>query len=286
MPTIAIIGAGAMGSAVGRRLVDGGARVLTVLEGRSDKTIARAMDAGMERGSLADIAQADLILSIVPPSTAIAVAKSLVGPLAATGKNATFIDFNAISPSTMGEVASVLSKADCEVLDGSIIGGPPEPGGAGPTFYVSGDPDHRSEVLTSLQFKVRRIDGPIGAASALKMVYAGISKGTIGLGAAMLLAAARSGSAESLRTEMAVSLPEVQSRLRKSVPSMYPKAYRWVAEMQEIAQFLGPANPASKVFEGLAEIFSTFASDLEGDGDMISLVNQAMGLEPIPSREV
>lgn len=272
-----------MGSAVGRRLVESGARVLTYLDGRSDDTITRAMAAGMERGSLAEIAEADLILSIVPPLVATSVATSLAGPLAAARQKATFIDFNAISPSTMGEVASILSKTGSVVLDGSIIGGPPEQNGTGPTFYVSGDPDHRSEVLTSHQLKVRRIDGPLGAASALKMVYAGISKGTIGLGAAMLLAAATSGSAESLRTEMAVSLPEVQTRLRKSVPTMYPKAYRWVAEMREISHFLGPENPAAKIFEGLADVFSSFAADLEGEGNLISLVNQAMGIEPVPS---
>lgn len=279
MTTIGLIGAGAMGSAVGRRLVEAGATVITVLDGRSNQTIERATAAGMVRASLAEVVQADLILSIVPPSTAISVAKSLVAPLVSVGKSTPFIDFNAISPSTMAEVASILAESDSPVLDGSIIGGPPQPGEIGPTFYVSGDPDHRSEVLTSLLLKVRRIDGPIGAASALKMVYAGISKGTIGLGAAMLLAATKSGSAESLRTEMAVSLPEVQSRLRKSVPTMYPKAYRWVGEMQEIAEFLGPGNPAAKIFEGMAEVFANFSDDLEGDGELISAVNQALGIE-------
>ncbi len=42
MPNFAIIGSGAMGSAVAKRLIDHGATVLTYLEGRSEQTIARA----------------------------------------------------------------------------------------------------------------------------------------------------------------------------------------------------------------------------------------------------
>jgi 3-hydroxyisobutyrate dehydrogenase-like beta-hydroxyacid dehydrogenase len=280
MVTIAIIGAGAMGSAVGHRLAENGARVLTFLDGRSRDTVARAAAAGMERVSLAELAAADLVLSIVPPANAVSVARSLVEPLSSAAVKPPYIDFNAISPATMGEVAAILAGTGCDVLDGCIIGGPPSRGNAGPTLYVSGDAHRRTDILTTLQLRLRRIDGAIGAASALKMVYAGISRGSIGLGAAMLLAAATSGSAESLRTEMAGSMPEVQTRLRQSVPSMYPKAYRWVGEMREIADFLGPENPAAKIFHGMADVFASFAADLEGQGELIDMVDQALGIRP------
>ncbi|MDE1994778.1 MAG: NAD(P)-dependent oxidoreductase, partial [Rhizobiaceae bacterium] len=208
MTTIAVIGAGAMGSAVGQRLAEGGARVLTYLDGRSANTLERARAAGMEAVGLSEIAKADLILSIVPPGTAVDVARSLVGVLSAVASKAAYIDFNAINPKTMAEVAAILEETGCEVLDGSIIGGPPKAGSPEPTFYVSGDAGARTDMLAELQLKVRRIDGGLGAASALKMVYAGISKGMIGLGAAMMLAAARSGAADSLRTEMAGSMTD------------------------------------------------------------------------------
>ena len=124
-----------------------------------------------------------------------------------------------------------------------------------------------------------RIDGALGAASALKMVYSGVNKGMIGLGAAMMLAAARSDAADSLRTEMSGSMPDVQARLRQSIPTMYPKAYRWVAEMLEISAFLGPGNPAAQIFEGMAGVFSMFAEDLQDDGDLIALVDGALAEE-------
>ncbi|MGO7601713.1 DUF1932 domain-containing protein, partial [Rhizobium ruizarguesonis] len=76
----------------------------------------------------------------------------------------------------------------------------------------------------------------------------GINKGFIGLGTAMLLAASLSGAAESLKAELSESLPDVDRRPSRSIPDMYPKAYRWVAEMQEIADFLVEDDPAATIF--------------------------------------
>ena len=47
--TLAIIAAGAMGSAIARRMAENGARVLTSLKGRSQATVDRAHQAGMTR---------------------------------------------------------------------------------------------------------------------------------------------------------------------------------------------------------------------------------------------
>src|SRR5271166_3303414 len=75
---IAIHSPGAMGSAISVRLVEHGARVLTSLDGRSATTVERARAAGMEDVSPKTITTADLILSIVPPGEAVALAKGLV----------------------------------------------------------------------------------------------------------------------------------------------------------------------------------------------------------------
>lgn len=188
---IAIIAPGAMGSAVGRRLVANGARVLTLIEGRSERTKTRAHEAGMIAASASDVAGADLILSIVPPAEALPLAESLIPALTQSQSKPAFIDFNAINPNTMKKVSAALAGTGCEVLDGAIIGLPPAPGKDGPAFYVSGDSYHRGDALLSLGLKLRHIDGPIGAASALKMVYAGVNKGSVALGTAMLLASIR-----------------------------------------------------------------------------------------------
>jgi len=263
---IAVIGAGAMGSAIGRRLVENGARVLTYLEGRSASTIERAKTAGMEPAGLGAVAASPLILSIVPPAEAVAVAKQMAAELRRTGAKTTFMDCNAISPKTMTEVAAIFG-GDCGVvLDGSIIGGPPKPGLKGPKLYVSGDTASESGVLADHGLQIRRIDGAIGAASALKMCYAGINKGVMGLGTAMLLAAIRSGADAALKRELQESLPDLDSKFVHGIPDMYPKAYRWVAEMEEISEFLGEDDPAALIFKGMAGFYRKIARDREEGG--------------------
>jgi 3-hydroxyisobutyrate dehydrogenase-like beta-hydroxyacid dehydrogenase len=266
--TIAVIAPGAMGSAVARRLVEKGARVLTNIEGRSEQTVTRARAAGMIPAGLEGIAGADLILSIVPPAEAVGLAETLAPALRTGAAKPAYIDFNAINPKTMQRVAAALSGTGCEVIDGSIIGGPPVSGSPGPALYVSGDPNHRADTLGKLGLRLRRIDGPVGAASALKMVYGGMNKGTIALQTAMLLAAERAGCVESLRQELAESSPQILARMARTIPDMYPKAYRWVAEMEEIAEFLGPDDPAAEIFSANAEIFSRMADDRKTGGKL------------------
>ncbi|PDS78738.1 NAD(P)-dependent oxidoreductase [Rhizobium sp. L43] len=276
MPNIAIIGSGAMGSAVARRLIDHGATVLTNLDGRSERTITRAKAAGMVPVGRQELAKAELILSIVPPAEAINVAQLVADISSMMPAPPPFVDLNAIAPKTMQALAARFEGSGVEVLDGAIIGGPPVPGKSGPTIYVSGDSAERSRLLENHGLRVRRLDGPLGAASALKMCYAGINKGIIGLGTAMLLAASRSGAAQSLKAELSESLPDVDRKLSKSIPDMYPKAYRWVAEMQEIADFLGEDDPAATIFRGMAEVFSKMADDVEGSRVLVGQLDEIL----------
>ena len=73
-----------MGAGMGLRLVEGGATVLTDLEGRGDASRRRAAEAGMEDAPLGRIAGADLVLSIVPPGVAVEVAERLAPALRAS----------------------------------------------------------------------------------------------------------------------------------------------------------------------------------------------------------
>lgn len=258
-----------MGSAIAKRLIDHGGTVLTYLEGRSERTVARAKAAGMVPVGRQDLAKSELIMSIVPPAEAIEVAELVAAALSHLPGAPPFMDCNAIAPKTMQQVAARFQGSVVEVLDGAIIGGPPMPGKIGPTIYVSGDTADRARLLEDCGLRVRRCDGPLGAASALKMCYAGINKGFVGLGTAMLLAASRSGAAEGLKAELSESLPELDRKLAKSVPDMYPKAYRWVAEMHEIADFLGNDDPAAGIFRGMADVFGKMAKDVAEGGELV-----------------
>ncbi|EJJ29592.1 NAD(P)-dependent oxidoreductase [Rhizobium sp. CF142] len=274
--TIALFGAGAMGSAVGRRLVESGAKVITFLEGRSSATVERARAAGLVATPLSAFAEAGIILSIVPPAEALDVADLIAPVLQQASRKPAFVDLNAISPKTMEKLAAGLAPSGAKVLDGSIIGGPPVPGKAGPVVCLSGDLAGEPDLLSRFGLKIRAVKGPVGAASALKMCYAGINKGMTGLSAAMLLAASRNGASEALKVELAESQAEHLMRLRQSIPDMFPKAYRWVAEMEEISEFLGPDDPAALIFKGMAGVFQTITDDRNGSQELIAVLDRML----------
>lgn len=270
--TIAILAPGAMGSAVARRLSDNGARVLTSLKGRSEATLKRAADAGMVGAEDDAIADADIILSIVPPGEAVALAERLAALIVKRAKKPVVVDCNAVNVDTVKRIEQIIGSAQAPFVDGGIIGFPPQPGGKSPAFYLSGEHAEDVAVLRDFGLDLRIVEGPVGAASALKMSYAGIVKGLAGIGSAMVVAATRAGAADALRDELALSQPAILARIEVALPDMIPKAYRWVAEMQEISGFLGPDHPASQIYQGFARWFEHMAGDAKGEAVDASLL--------------
>jgi 3-hydroxyisobutyrate dehydrogenase-like beta-hydroxyacid dehydrogenase len=264
-PVVAIIAPGAMGAAVGKRLADNGLRVLTSLRGRSQETVARAKSAGMAAANDSEIAAADFILSILPPGDALALAERFAPALKASNAKPVYVDCNAINPATVERVAAAVAPTECPFVDAGIIGAPPQPGDSGPRFYASGAAAPRFASLRDYGLDVRVLGGAMSAASALKMSYAGITKGTQAIGAAMMLAAMRSGSADDLFAELQASQKQLFPWLKRQLELMPPKAYRWVAEMQEIAGFVGDDPAAHELYAGAAHFYERFAQDFESD---------------------
>ena len=264
-PIVAVIAPGAMGSAVARCLNGQGVEVRTLLAGRTGASAARAAAAGMRATDEAGIAGADFVLSIVPPAAAVGLAERLVPALTRAARKPVYVDCNAISPATMARVATILAPTGCAVADGGIIGPPPVPGAGATRIYLSGPAAGQVAELAAFGLDMPVLDGPIGAASAMKLSYAGITKGFTALGAMMLLAATREGTAGALRRELAQSQPALLGWLARQVPRMYDKAYRWVAEMEEIAAFAGAGDPAAREsFTAAAALYARLAADHAG----------------------
>ena len=261
MLNVAIIAPGAMGAAVGQVLVHHGVEVRTWLAGRSPASAARAAAAGLIATDRDGIAACDIILSIVPPGEALALAERLAPALK---PGVLYADCNAVSPQTVQLVGAVIAATGARFVDAGIIGLPPAPGKTGPSFYASGPDAPGLAVLGAHGLVVKVLDGPIGAASGLKMSYAGITKGLTGLAAAMMLAATRFGAAPDLAAELAHSQPNLLAGLQRSVPNMYSKAYRWVAEMEEIAAFAGEDAATRQIYQGLAALYEGLARDQAG----------------------
>jgi len=279
-PTVAVIAPGAMGAAVGRRLAAHGLKVLTSLAGRSKSTTARAAEAGMAAASDEAIASADFILSILPPGDAPALAQRLAPALTASNAKPVYVDCNAINPATVERVAAVIAPTGCRFVDCGIIGPPPQGKDFSPRFYASGEAASRFAVFRQYGLDVRLLEGSLSAASALKMSYAGITKGTQAIGAAMMLAATRAGSAGALFEELSFSQKEMLAQFQQQLPMMPAKAYRWIAEMEEIAGFVGNDPAARELYEGAAHFYKRIAEDFAADQKDVAALTAFLRKDP------
>ena len=262
-PIVAVIAPGGMGSAVGGRLVERGVDVITSLAGRSRASSERAERSGMRGVPEAEIAKAAFVLSIVPPSEALGLAERLAPILSAARAKPLYIDCNAVSSATATRIGAVITATGTPFADAGIIGGPPKAGYDGPSIYVSGVAADKIALLSEGGLKIRHLAGPVGAASALKMSYASITKGLTGLATASILAASRYGAADALHAELSASQKAILATLTRAVPDMFQKAYRFVGEMEEIGAHSERASTAA-IYGGLAKLYQEIANDLEG----------------------
>ena len=248
----------------------------------SEATQKRALNSNVELLStdLELCNQADYILSIAPQRDTQSIAERVI--TAATdsgfGKRSNplyFLDLNAVSPRTAREAYEhfATSAPDVKVIDGGIVGGPPKLKGDEswycPGFVVSG-PVRLHEAVPSGEhlaktLNVRHINDTVGAASGLKMCYAAIHKGFTALATQSLTTAHNLGVMAELQ-ECLEDSPMLGPYLNQMVPVMPPKAFRWVREMDEIAQTFeddGMFSPEESIFRPIGRQYDFIANSTE-----------------------
>jgi len=223
---VGLLHPGEMGATVGNALVAAGHTVLWASGGRSEATRARAT-AFEDAGTLAALtARSEVVFAIVPPHAARDVA-SAVQPFAGI-----YVDANAIAPETARSL-------DAErLVDGGIIGGPPAP-----HLYLSGAEAAAVAALfagSPIQARV------VGNASALKCAYAAWTKGSAALALAAQEYARRTGVEQELLAEWQPHVDEAR---------VARKAWRWVGEMEEIANAFADEDLPPGFHEAAAEIY-------------------------------
>ncbi len=248
MPTVGIVSAGGMGSAVGGVLLRGGARVVTTIAGRSEGTARRAREAGLELlPDLGEVVEAaDVVLSIVPPDQAEALAARLAGARL-------LADLNAVSPATARRIS-----AD---VDGSISGPPPRQDGT-TRIYLSGP---RAGEVAALPFDGVEpvvVGDEVGAASAVKMSTASVYKGST----AVLAQALRAADHYGVLPHVLADLGEVAEDAGRRVARAAAKAERYVGEMHEISAAQAAAGLDPALFEAMAQVWAEIARTPLGRG--------------------
>jgi 3-hydroxyisobutyrate dehydrogenase-like beta-hydroxyacid dehydrogenase len=274
-----------MGSGVGARLAAHGCRVLTSLAGRSASSRERAEAAGMADASDVKIAAADMILSIVPPADALGLAERLAPAIAVAASKPLYVDCNAVSPQTATGIAALVEGAGARFVDAGIVGMAPRPGYT-PVIYASGREAPGFAALNDHGLDIRTMDGPVGQASALKMCYAGLTKGLHAVGVAVIRGAIEAGIDETYLAELGASQPMLLDYFVRRTPQALPKTYRWVAEMQEIGDFLG--GPGKAIYDGAAALFEDMAHDHAGnrtqEAELMDFLSRGRPASGPPSR--
>lgn len=215
---------GEMGAAVGAAVRG---EVLWASSDRSAATAARA--AGFEDvGTVAELAsRSQVILSVCPPGLAEDVAREVAG----YGFEGLYVDANAISPARAERIAALFDRA----VDGAITAK------TGLHLFLSGDPAEVELVcgLFGEPVAPTPLPGGVGAASALKMAFAGWNK----IGA--VLEAQAYAVARAYGLEDALSAEGVG---RDRIGRTAARAWRWTAEMHEI----GDTHAAIGLDDGIA----------------------------------
>ena len=253
---VGIVSAGAMGSAVGGALRDGGAEVVTTVAGRSERTARLAEEAGLECLPDLDavVGTADVVLSIAPPGEAEEIAGA-IGAAAQRGASRPLVaDLNAVSPDTARRIEAALAKRGLDLVDGSISGPPPRAAGS-TRIYLSGS---RAQEVAGLPFAGVRlipVGVEVGTASAVKMCTASVYKGSVAILVQALLTARENGVLDHVLDDLA----ELADGAGRSIARSATKSARYVGEMREIAATQAAAGLTPALFEAMAEVYSALS---------------------------
>lgn len=263
--SIGVTSTGDMGQGVAMCIKAMGFNVCMATDGRSSRTRALGEKAGLtDCGSLEKLVQTcDMVLSVLDPGAAVTNARAIAAACKATSRKVVFVECNAVAPQTMTEITGIMNAVGCTVVDAGIVGPPPR-GAAKQRFYVSGPHAHLMNRINSTQINVRVAGEKIGDASAVKMCYAALTKGSVALGTELLIAARKLGVDKTLEAEFKSSQAELHESVLSRSSRMPFKAYRWVPEMNEIAKTFEGVGLTPRMFQGAADMYAQIATTPQG----------------------
>lgn len=268
-PHVLVLHPGEMGAALGARWIDNGLTVSWISDGRSEQSIKRARQAGMNdlQTMKAALKHADLVVSVCPPHGAIALAEQV----AQIGFDGVYLDANAIAPQSTQTIHAIISRSRARYLDGGIIGPPPDEQRRARLYLSGPDAPALAPVLNSATLSCIALPGDIGAASALKMCFSGWNKARAGLLMNLRTLAASHGVDQAFLAELQTMDPDVMRFFDDKKPggtvmATARKAWRWSPEMLEIAATFDAAGLPAGYHQGAAQVFERLKAFKDTEG--------------------
>jgi len=260
--TIGIVSAGEMGQAVAVVLRGQGHRVVTTLSDRSEQTAQRCNTAGIE--VLSDSGQvvheADVFMSLVPPSAAAAIAGQYCRFADSAPNGAIYVDLNSIGPQSAIRIAERLAACGVAFVDGAINGLAKNLQTSG-TLFLSGSRARDVAALFNRTLRTEILGERPGQASAMKMFLSGLSKGICALFVESALAAEHYGMLDAMTANTSRIYPQIMAIVERLLPTYAEHAARRAVEMRELEQTIAEAGldpcvmkAVRKIHDGIAGI--------------------------------
>ena len=270
---IGLIGLGEMGSEIGRYLVMNDLEVISVYEGRSEISKKRASKYKIsDAGSIEQFCKiSDLVISIIPPDKAVETANLYTSFKNKDGQ--IYCDLNAISTITAKKIKLLLDEKKIDYVDGAIMGGPPTVNYS-PRIYLSGKLSEKLNFLNGKGIELMVLKGSDFKASATKMVYASITKGSKALVAGALIAAKKNNVYDELIEELKYSEEYFSLVAKNQIPSIKHKAYRWVGEMNEISLTYKESGLTGGFHSEAENVYELIKNLPEGKLEIDEIINQ------------
>ena len=250
--TVTLLHPGNMGVTIGAAAATSGARVVWVSHQRGEATRKRARQAGLvDVENLEEaLRQSDIVLSVCPPHAALDVAEQV----AARKFKGVYVDANAVSRATAERIGEIVSRAGASFVDGGIIGSPVRQAGTTRLYLSGARAPQVAELFSKSMLDARAIGPEPGAASALKVAYAAWTKGTDAMLLAIRTYASHEGVDDALLEEWRISQPQLEKRCDRAAAAATPKAWRYVGEMEEIAEAFERAGLPGGFHKAAAEL--------------------------------
>lgn len=191
-------------------------------------------------------------LCLVTADQALAAAEASDGLAAGTF----WFDMNSVAPATKCAAAAVIEARGGRYVDVAVMA-PVEPQRIAVPLLVGGP--HAAEgaaFLRDIGFaNVRTVDGPVGAASAIKMIRSVMVKGIEALSAECMLAAEAAGVREAVVASLDASWPggDWGRRFDYNLDRMMVHGTRRAAEMEEVVATLDSLGTGSAMSRATVE---------------------------------
>lgn len=257
LPTVGILYPGELGAALADVFMRNGSRVVSTVRGRSERTrsIAAAADIELLDGLQQVVETADILVSTVTPKATLTVAQEIIQYQPAPGT--ILVDANSIAPRTAKQIASACAAADIEFVDMAVRGLASRLVERG-AVYLSGT---RASCIASLlsPVEIEMVGQEAGAASQLKMIMSGMSKGVAAQFIELSLAAHSAGILDRFLLGVQRYYPDVYAAMQSVLPTYPQHIGRRAQELAEVVSCMNDLNLTSEVVAGGKRLFERIA---------------------------